>query len=149
YTLPLIGIGALLQLLGRGRWTDLGLSLSGFGILFLGLRTLQLSMTDGADMFNLEALPIGGIGAHLFTMLLGLLLSTLLPSSGAAISSTLTAFDAVAIDHEQGGGVIVWPPIGTTLARALTTIEATSAPRHPPLAYILLNLITGLIAILL
>src|SRR5690625_7799214 len=44
YTLRLIGIGALLQLLGRGRWADLGLALSGFGILFLGLRTLQLDL---------------------------------------------------------------------------------------------------------
>ncbi|HLR30347.1 MAG TPA: Na/Pi symporter [Paenalcaligenes sp.] len=149
YTLPLIGIGALLQLLGRGRWADLGLSLSGFGILFLGLRTLQLSMTDGADMFNLAALPVGGIGAHLFIMLLGLLLSTLLQSSAAAIATTLTAFDAGAINLEQGAAVVVGAAIGTTLTSALITIGATTAAKRTALAYILFNFITGLIAILL
>ncbi|MEZ5435071.1 MAG: Na/Pi symporter [Pseudomonadales bacterium] len=35
YTLPLIGIGALLKLLGRRRWAELGLALAGFGMLFL------------------------------------------------------------------------------------------------------------------
>src|SRR5690625_4591395 len=44
YALPLIGIGALFQLLGRGRIADLGMFLAGFGILFLGLGTLQQSM---------------------------------------------------------------------------------------------------------
>lgn len=149
YTLPLIGIGALLQLLGRGRWADLGLALSGFGILFLGLRTLQLSMTDGAQMFNLAALPIGGLGAHLLIMLLGLLLSTVLQSSAAAIATTLTAFDAGAINLEQGAAVVVGAAIGTTLTSALITIGATTAAKRTALAYILFNLITGLIAILL
>src|SRR5690625_32821 len=149
YTLPLIGIGALFQLLGRGRWADLGLSLSGFGILFLGLRTLQISMTDGADMFNLAALPVGSLGAHLLIMLLGLLLSTLLQSSAAAIATTLTAFDARAINLEQGAAVVVGAAIGTTLTSALITIGATTAAKRTALAYILFNFITGLIAILL
>jgi len=149
YTLPLIGIGALLQLLGRGRWPDLGLSLSGFGLLFLGLRTLQESMTDAASLFNLAALPVGGLDAHLLIMLLGLVLSTLLQSSAAAIATTLTAFDVGAINLEQGAAVVVGAAIGTTLTSALITIGATTAAKRTALAYILFNLITGLIAIVL
>src|SRR5699024_6072972 len=131
------------------RWTDLGLSLSGFGILFLGLRTLQLSMTDGADMFNLAALPIGGIGAHLFTMLLGLVLSTLLQSSAAAIATTLTAFDAGAINLEQGAAVVIGGALSTTVTSARITISATTTARRTALAYTFFNLVTGLIAIVL
>lgn len=149
YTLPLIGIGALLQLLGRGRWPDLGLFLSGFGILFLGLSTLQHSMAEGANQFNLAALPVGSLGAHFLIMLLGLLLSTVLQSSAAAIATTLTAFDAGAINLEQGAAVVVGAAIGTTLTSALITIGATTAAKRTALAYILFNLITGLIAILL
>lgn len=149
YTLPLIGIGALLQLLGRGRAADLGLFLAGFGILFLGLGTLQQSMSEGADLFNLAALPIGSLGAHFMVMLLGLVLSTLLQSSAAAIATTLTAFDAGAINLEQGAAMVVGAAIGTTLTSALITIGATTAAKRTALAYILFNLITGLIAILL
>lgn len=35
YTLPLIGLGALLKLLTRGRMTDLGMAMAGFGLMFL------------------------------------------------------------------------------------------------------------------
>lgn len=149
YTLPLIGIGALFQLLGRGRITDLGMFLAGFGILFLGLGTLQQSMSEGADLFNLAALPIGSLGAHFLVMLLGLVLSTLLQSSAAAIATTLTAFDAGAINLEQGAAMVVGAAIGTTLTSALITIGATTAAKRTALSYILFNLITGMIAIVL
>ena len=149
YTLPLVGIGALFQLLGRGRLADFGLAIAGFGILFLGLRTLQQSMVEGADLFNLAALPVGGLDAHLLIMLLGLLLSTLLQSSAAAIATTLTAFDAGAINVEQGAAVVIGAAIGTTLTSALITIGATTAAKRTALAYILFNLVTGLIAIVL
>src|SRR5690606_39054568 len=63
YTLPLIGIGALCKLLGKGRWAELGMALAGFGMLFLGLNTLQEGMRALSGMFNLADLPVGGYGA--------------------------------------------------------------------------------------
>lgn len=62
YTLPLIGIGALLKLMARGRWAELGLALAGFGMMFMGLTTLQEGMRGLAAVFNLASLPMGGYG---------------------------------------------------------------------------------------
>jgi phosphate:Na+ symporter len=44
YALPLVGLGAFLKLLGRGRMKSLGLALAGFGVIFIGIETLQAGM---------------------------------------------------------------------------------------------------------
>lgn len=149
YTMPLIGIGALIKLLARGRIADLGMTLSGFGILFLGLRTLQDAMSGLTGHVDLATLPVGGLGAHLIIMLIGLAMTALLQSSTAAIATTLTAVHAGAISLDQAGSVIVGAAIGTTLTSALVSIGASTAAKRTALAHILFNVVVGLIAILL
>lgn len=149
YTMPLIGIGALCKLLSKGKVGDLGMAFAGFGILFLGLHTLQDAMTGLTEHVDLAALPIGGLGAHLVIMLIGLAMTALLQSSTAAIATTLTAVHAGAISLDQAGSVIVGAAIGTTLTTALVSIGASHAAKRTALAHVLFNLVTGLIAILL
>lgn len=149
YTMPLIGLGALCKLLGRGKISDLGMAISGFGLLFLGLRTLQDAMTGLTGHFDLATLPVGGLGAHLIIMLIGLAMTALLQSSTAAIATTLTAVHAGAISLDQAGAVIVGAAIGTTITSALVSIGSSNAAQRTALAHILFNLIVGLIAIVL
>jgi len=129
YTLPLIGIGAFLRVLGRGRWRHMGLACAGFGLLFLGLSSMQDGMQGLADDFDLRSLPAHGLWAHVLAMLAGVLLTMLLQSSTAA--------------------VVVGAAIGTTLTGALVTIGGTVAAKRTALAHILFNLGSGIIAILL
>lgn len=149
YTLPLIGVGAICRLLSKGRLADLGMAMAGFGIMFLGLRTLQDAMTGLTGQFDLATLPVGGLGAHLIIMLIGLAMTALLQSSTAAIATTLTAVHAGAISLDQAGSVIVGAAIGTTITSALVTIGSTNAAKRTALAHILFNLVTGIIAIVL
>lgn len=149
YTLPFIGIGALWRLLTKSRSGDLGLAMAGFGILFLGLRTLQDAMGGLSAHIDLATLPVGGLGAHLIIVLIGFALSTLFQSSTAAIATALTAVHAGAISLDQAGSVIIGAAIGTTVTSALVTIGATTAAQRTALAHILFNLITGLIAVVL
>lgn len=149
YTLPLIGIGALLNLLARGRWTGLGLALAGFGLLFLGLNTLQDGMRGLSGAFSLASLPSGGYGARIAIMLIGLALTAVLQSSTAAIATTLTALHSEAISFDQAAAMVIGASIGTTLTGALVAIGGTIYAKRTALAYILFNLVTGLIAVLL
>lgn len=149
YTLILIGIGAFLKLLGRGRWTDLGMVLAGFGLLFHGLSMLQQAMTGLSGMFNLADLPVGGFGARILIMLFGLVLTAILQSSTAAIATTLTALYTNTINFDQAAALVVGAAIGTTLTGALVAIGATIYAKRTALAYILFNLVAGLIGILL
>ena len=149
YTLPLIGLGALLKLLTRGRGASLGLAMAGLGMLFLGLNTLQDGMRGLSDMFSLASLPSGGLWSHFLVMLIGLAMTAVLQSSTAAIATTLTALHTGAINFDQAAAVVVGASIGTTLTGALVTIGATVYAKRTALAHILFNLVAGVIAIVL
>ena len=149
YTLPFIGAGALLKLLVSGRWGELGTAIAGFGILFLGLDTMQDGMQGLSSVLDLAQLPSGGFGASLLIMLIGLIMTAILQSSTAAVATTLTAVHAGAINFDQAAAVVVGASIGTTLTSALATIGGTIYAKRTALAYILFNLGAGLIAVLL
>lgn len=149
YTLPLIGIGAMLRLLGKGRWSSLGLALAGFGLMFVGLNTLQEGMRGMSMIFNLADLPDGGLLASIVIMLFGLALTAILQSSTAAIATTLTALHTNAINFDQAAALVIGASIGTTLTAAMVAIGGTIHAKRTALAYILFNLIAGVIAIIM
>lgn len=149
YTLPLIGIGAFMRVLGRGRWRHLGFACAGFGMLFLGLSSMQEGMQGLAEDFDFKALPSQGVWAHVLAMLVGVALTTVLQSSAAAVATTLTALHAGTIGFEQAAAVVVGAAIGTTLTGALVTIGGTVAAKRTALAHILFNLGSGLVAIIM
>ena len=149
YTLPLIGLGALLKLLAPGRYKELGRALAGFGTLFLGLGMLQEGMQGLEASFSLAHMPTGGYGAHLLIMLTGLALTAVLQSSTAAIAMTLTALDAGAVSFDQAAAIVVGASIGTTLTGVLVAIGGTIYAKRTAIAYILFNVIAGLLGLLI
>lgn len=149
YTLPLVGLGSMLKLMGKGRAQDLGLAMAGFGLMFVGLNTLQEGMRGLASVFNLATLPVGGYGARITTMLIGLTLTAILQSSTAAIATTLTALHTQTINFDQAAALVVGAAIGTTLTGALVTIGGTLYAKRTALAYILFNAVAGVLAIAL
>lgn len=149
HTLPLIGIGALLKLMAKGRTAELGMAMAGFGLMFVGLSTLQDGMRGLSSVFNFAQLPSGGYGASVLIMLFGLALTAVLQSSTAAIATTLTALHTDTINFDQAAALVVGAAIGTTLTGALVTIGGTLHAKRTALAYILFNAVAGVVAIAL
>ncbi len=148
-TLPLIAIGALVKILTKGRWGELGLALAGFSLIFLGLSLLQDGMRTLSSLFSLAELPLGGIGARLLIMLIGFAMTVILQSSSAAVATILTALDTNNINFDQAAALTIGAAIGTTLTGALLAIGGTIHAKRTVLAHILFNAMTGLIALLL
>src|SRR5262252_1212255 len=72
YALPMIFVGALARLLGRGRLAAAGGALAGFALVLYGLTTLQQGMGGLAEQLHPADLPaVSGVGWWLG--LLGLL----------------------------------------------------------------------------
>lgn len=149
YTLPLIGIGALLKLLMPARGAALGMSLAGFGLMFFGLNTLQEGMRGLSAVVSLADLPSGGFSARIAAMLIGLAMTAILQSSSAAIATTLTALHTATINFEQAAALVVGAAIGTTLTGALAAIGGNIYAKRTALAYVLFNTVAGLWAIVL
>jgi phosphate:Na+ symporter len=149
YALPLVGLGAFLRVLGRGRWRLLGLGIAGFGLIFLGIDFLQEGMGALRDAAPSVSLPSGGLVGHLVAMAAGIVITLVLQSSSAAIAVTMTALHSGALNFEQAASLAVGASIGTTFTALLASIGATNPAKRTAVAFVLFNLVSGFLAILL
>jgi phosphate:Na+ symporter len=144
--LPLVGVGALMHLLGRGRVAPGGMALAGFGLIFVGIDTLQAGMQGVAAHVAPEDFPRDTFGGRMALVGLGAVMTVVMQSSSAAAATTLTALDTGAINLTQAACLVVGQNIGTTVKAALAAIGASVAARRTAVAHIVFNLATGVIA---
>src|SRR5215475_14133910 len=157
--LPMIFIGALIKLLGRGRAAAAGAALAGFALVLFGLTTLQQGMGGLAERLHPADLPavLAAPGVAWWSSLLGvlaivavgLLTTAVMQSSTAAIAVTLSAYFTGAIGLDQGCALIIGQNIGTATSSAMAAIGASSTAKRLALAYILFKVIAALIALAL
>ncbi|MFU8893161.1 MAG: Na/Pi cotransporter family protein [Luteolibacter sp.] len=144
--MPMLGIGAFLWMLGRHRWRAVGAVLAGFGLLFVGIDTMQSGMA-GVD-WQLDRWAGTGPGAIWLLALIGAVMTVVMQSSSAAAATTLVALAAGGITIDQAFALIIGQNIGTTATGALASIGAGLAVKRTALSHILFNLILGLVALL-
>ncbi|MBX3363896.1 MAG: Na/Pi cotransporter family protein [Phycisphaeraceae bacterium] len=149
YALPMIGLGAFIKLLAKGRWRSLGLAVAGFGLIFVGIQTLQDAMHSLSEHVDLSMLPDGAFVGHLLAMLLGIFMTVIMQSSSAAVATTLTALHTRTISFDLAASLVIGAAVGTTVTGALAAIGATVPAKRTALAHVIFNLATGLIAIAL
>lgn len=147
--LPLVAGGALLGLSKRGRWSALGLSVAGFGLIFIGIDTLQQGMEGLAARVDPSDLPGAGIGGKLALMLIGILMTVLMQSSSAAVVTTMAALYSGAVDFEQATTLVIGQAVGTTSTALLAAIGASVPARRTAAAHVVFNLSTALVALAL
>lgn len=145
--LPVIGAGALLRLLFKGRGAAIGTALAGFGLIFLGLDTLQAGMKELSGFVDPGRFPAGAsLGGRLLLVVVGALMTVVLQSSSAAVAMTLTALHAGSIDLVQAAALVVGQNVGTTVKAWLVSIGAPTAVKRTAMAHFLFNALTGVVA---
>jgi len=154
--LPMIFVGALIKLLGRGRVSAGGAALAGFALVLFGLTTLQQGMGELAERLHPADLPavlgttwLSGLYGVLALVAVGLVMTAVMQSSTAAIAVTLSAHYAGAVGLDQACALIIGQNIGTATSSALAAIGASSTAKRLALAYILFKMIAALIALVL
>jgi phosphate:Na+ symporter len=156
--LPMIFVGALIKLLGRGRVSAAGGALAGFALVLFGLTTLQQGMGGVAEQLHPADLPaVLGPGVSWWSSVFGVLaltvaglvMTAVMQSSTAAIAVTLSAHFAGAIALDQACALVIGQNIGTATSSALAAIGASSTAKRLALAYILFKLIAAVIALVL
>jgi phosphate:Na+ symporter len=144
--MPAVGVGALMRLLGRDRTAALGLALAGFGLIFVGIDTLQSGMQSVAGRFELGGLRGETFVGRLLLVGIGAGMTVVMQSSSAAVATTLTALHAGAISLPQAAALTVGQNVGTTVTAALACIGGSVAAKRTAVAHILFNVITGVVA---
>lgn len=143
FSLPAIGVGAMMRLLGKERMSNIGLVIAGFGLIFLGIDTLQAGMKDLASTINLSAFSDAGIRSRFILVSLGIGMTIVLQSSSAALTITLAALNAGTLSIEQSAALVVGQNVGTTLTAAIAAVGGSTPAKRTAAAHIIFNSATA------
>ena len=141
--MPLILLGALLHLFGKERWSNIGMIIAGFGLVFVGIYLIQQGMSDVQKLITPEKFPDDNFIGRIQLLLMGILFSAVTQSSSAGVAVALTALHAGAINFPQAAAIIIGMDVGTTVTAALATIGGTVGSRRTGLSHVIYNLFTG------
>jgi len=150
FALPLIGIGMLIRLTGiKTRRAATGQAITGFGLFFLGISVLKDGFIGQFSEFTLPGIEEAGVQILLLYMLIGIMLTTLMQSSSAALVITLGAAESGVITLSTAAAMVIGANLGTTTTAILSVWGATSTAKRVAASHVLFNLITASIAIII
>lgn len=140
FAMPIVGVGAFLWLMAKGRPRALGAILAGFGLIFIGLDYLQRGM--GSVSWNIESFVGEGWFSYVILAGLGMVMTIVMQSSSAAAAATLVALHLGNLDFHQACAMIVGQSIGTAAtSAALGAMGGGLAVRRAALAHVIFSLI--------
>lgn len=146
FALPMIGIGAMLKLLGKDIVALFGLALAGFGLLFFGIDVLQDAMASFAEKVDLSVWSNESLSTQFILVIIGLVMTVLLQSSSAAVTATLAALASQAIDLPQALALVIGQNIGTVATAILAAVGATVSAQRTAAVHVVFNVVTAVFA---
>jgi len=146
---PLLLIGSLMKLFAPGRWAQAGWALAGFGLLFVGIDTMQAGLAPFEGLVTPDDFPGDTLTGRLLLVLLGVAITLVTQSSSAGVATALVALQAGAISFPQAAAMVIGMDVGTTFTAALATVGGSTAMRQTGFAHVIYNVMTGVFAFLL
>ena len=148
--LPLVGIGMVLKITGgRERRAAFGLAIVGFGLLFMGIGVLKESFDAFGHAFTLPSVAESLVQTILVYVLVGVLLTTVMQSSSAALVIALGAAEGGLVPLNAAAAIVIGANLGTTTTALLTVWGATSTAKRVAVSHVLFNVVTAAVAMLL
>ena len=147
--LPLIFVGAVMRLFSQGRSAHIGYAISGFGIIFVGITTMQQGMGGLQGILTPEVFPPNTIMGRFQLVILGAIITVITQSSSAGVAATMTALNMGNIHLAQGMSLIIGMDIGTTVTAVLATIGGGVEARRTGLSHVMYNFVSGLIGFII
>lgn len=147
--LPLILLGAILKLFAKKNLAAFGLAIAGFGLIFVGISTMQEAMQAMHGIISPEFLPQDTIIGRLQLIAMGIIFTVITQSSSAGVATTLTLLYASAINFHQAAALVIGMDIGTTITAAMATIGGSVNTRRTGFSHVIYNLLTAIAAFIL
>jgi len=147
--MPLVGIGALMRLMLKGRIASIGFAIAGFGLIFIGIETLQHGMNSLAVHVQPESFPEPTFAGRLILVGIGIVLTIIMQASSAAVATAITAYHSGTLDIAQALSIVIGASIGTTLTAGIAAIGASTSARRTALVHILFNSFSATIGFVL
>ena len=147
--LPLVLGGVLLTMFGPGRLRHLGLTLTGFSLLFIGIDMIQQGIMRFEGAVTPADFPPDTWLGRLQLVLIGIAITLVTQASSAGVAIILVALAAGTITLPLAAAMVIGMDIGTTFKTVLATIGGSAATRRTGYAHLVYNLLCGLAAFFL
>lgn len=147
--LPLVFVGTLLRLFGRGGRKHMGGLLAGFGLIFLGIDFLQRGFEGLSGSITPESFPPDTLVGRLWLVGMGAILVILTQSSSAGVALAMTALSVGALNFPQAACLVIGMNVGTTFTAVLASLGSTEAARRTGLSHTIYNVFSALGALLM
>ena len=139
YALPLIGIGMFLALFGKSKKQRyIGNGIVGFGLLFLGMKTMEDSMSflqGRQDLFlSFSSNPMLGV-------LAGTVVTMVVQSSAATIGLTIAMAAQGLFGLDVALPIVLGDNIGTTITAVLASFGSNRSAKQAAAAHVMFNII--------
>ncbi|QDU11530.1 Na/Pi cotransporter family protein [Gimesia aquarii] len=143
---PLILIGVILNLFARKRIAAAGFALAGFGLIFVGIDSLQIGMSGLTDSVTPESFPSDTWTGRLLLVFIGVGITLVTQSSSAGVAMALTAVSTGTISLAQASAMVIGFDVGTTFTALMATLGGSVAARRTGLAHVFYNVVTAVVA---
>jgi len=147
--LPIVGVGALLRVLAKGKLGFAGGAIAGFGLIFVGIDVLQGGMAGLTERIDLAPISGDSLWSEGVLVAAGFAMTVIMQSSSAAVATTLAGVHAGTLTLEQSTLLVIGQNVGTTVTAMLAAIGGSVQVKRTAMAHILFNLVTALIVFLL
>lgn len=147
--LPVIAAGFFIMSFARkGNTKNIGQAIMGFGLMFLGLKTLNSSLPYIKDSETARQLFLQYGHNPFLGIFVGMIATMLIHSSAATVALTISLFSAGLISFQAAIGLTLGDNIGTCVTAQLASLKANTAAKRTAWAHTLYNIIGVLIAII-
>ena len=147
--LPIIAVGFyILSFSKKDSTKSLGQAIMGFGLMFLGLKTLNASLPYIKDSETAMQLFLQYGQNPFLGLFVGMIATMLIHSSAATVALTISLFSADLISFYAAVGLTLGDNIGTCVTAQLASIKANTAARRTAWAHTLYNVIGVVIAVI-
>jgi phosphate:Na+ symporter len=151
FALPAVGFGFGMTFLRGARRKQIGETLIGFGLLFLGLSLLKSAVPDveGEQLAWVARFSDGSFLSMIIFVGIGSVLTVLLQSSSATMTLTLTLAALGVLPYELAAAMVLGENIGTTATANLAAIGGPAAAVRAARAHFIFNMVGASWAIML
>lgn len=144
--LPLLFVGAMLRLLGRGQVARIGTALAGFALIFVGIGMMQDGTAGFEGRLTPASFPDDTLGGRLLLVLIGMSITIVMQSSSAGVATALLLLSVGSVTFAQASAMVIGMHIGTTFTAVMASIGGSRAMRQTAVADVIYMTCIGALA---
>lgn len=148
YAMPMIIFGVVFGFSENKNIQAIGKTILGFGLIFLGIDYMKNGFESLQSSFDLTKFEMSGWAGVFVYVIIGIVVTVIMRSSGAAMALFITAVAANQISFLNGIELAVGANIGTTTTAIIASFNANANGKRIAFAHFSFNTLSAVVAII-